>query len=71
MNKIWLVTSRKRDGYFAERVKIYGTLDQAKFVGELMLHSNSIKYEIYEDGKEYMGDFRNKPIYVCEGTNEI
>lgn len=66
-----MIVSRKYDGYMAEKVKIFGTLDQAKFVGELMLHSKCIKYEIYEDGKEYMGDFRNKPIYVCEAKNEI
>lgn len=68
MDKIWLVVSRRRDGYFAEKVKIKSTLDEAKFVGELLLHSNSVKYEIYEDGKEYMGDFRVKPIYVCEAS---
>ena len=66
MEKIYLVVSRKYDGYFAERVKLNCTLDEAKEVGKKMLHSKAIKYEIYEDGKEYNGDFRNKPVFISE-----
>lgn len=50
----------------SEKVKINGTIEQAKYVAELMMHSKAIKYEIYEDGKDYIGDFRVKPVYVCE-----
>lgn len=71
MNKIWLIVSRRYDGYISEKVKIQGTIETAKSVGELMLHSKAIKYEIYEDGKDYIGDFRAKPAYVCESKNEI
>jgi len=64
MEKIYLVVSRKYDGSFAERVRVNCTVEEAKNVGKLMLHTKAIKYEIYEDGKDYMGDFRIKPIYV-------
>lgn len=55
----------------AEKVKIFGTIEQAKYVGELMIHTKCIKYEIYEDGKDYVGDYRAKPVYTCEMKNEI
>ncbi len=61
--KIYLVVSRKYDGYFAERVRLECTIEEAKSVGKLMLHSKAIKFEIY-DGKEHTGDFRNKPVYI-------
>jgi hypothetical protein len=71
MNKIWLVVSRRYDGYMSEKVKIYGSLQQAKTVGDMMLHTKAIKYEIYEDGKDYIGDFRVKPVYVCNASGNI
>ena len=70
MSKMWLVISRKLDGYISERVKLFCTLEEAKNVGTLMLHSKCVRFEIYEDAKEYMGDFRMKPIYY-EVRNEI
>lgn len=68
MNKIYLIISRRLDGYIAEKVKIFSTLEEAKNVGNLMLHTKAIKYEIYEDGKDYIGDFRTKPIYLYNGV---
>ena len=63
---IYLIVSRRKDGFMSEKVKLSCTLEEAKSVGKLMLHSNCIKYEIYEEGKEYMGDFRIKPVFIGE-----
>lgn len=71
MEKIYLIVSRRYDGYMSDKVKVNCSLEKAVEVGKLLLHTKAIKYEIYEDGKDYVGDFRVKPVYVGNLKDEI
>lgn len=58
---LYKIVGRRNDGAWMEKVTLDCDLDTAKLVGSLM--ANSPRYEVYENGKDYIGDFRAKPIY--------
>lgn len=64
---LYKIVGRKNDGYMAERVTLECDLDMAILVGKLMRHGNITRFEIYENGKDYFGDFRAKPVYQDYG----
>jgi hypothetical protein len=71
---IYKIVGRKNDGYIAEKVTVdcsqygeSGGLDMCILIGKMM--NNCPRFEIYENGKDYIGDFRVKPIYKNYGDN--
>jgi hypothetical protein len=58
---LYKIVGRRNDGAWMEKVTLDCDLDMAILVGRHM--ANSPRFEIYENGKDYFGDIRAKPIY--------
>ena len=62
---LYKIVGRRNDGAWTEKVTLDCDLDFAMLVGRQM--PNSPRFEIYENGKDYFGDFRAIPVYKNYG----
>ncbi len=62
---LYKIVGRKNDGYIQEKISLECDLDMAILVGRHI--ANCSRFEIYENGKDYIGDFRAKPVYKNYG----
>ncbi len=70
--KNYLLVTRNNDGYMNSKVTIHGSFEDAKGVVKLMMKASPriVKGEIIEGGRDYIGDFRVRPLLVIERDKE-